>query len=196
MSAATTTSLGAACPSCATEIGLDAFMRLCLADEHMRGLVADLVAISLPLSADVLRYLRLFKPAKQALKTEAVRRVLAELAPAMQSGQIEARGRLWACGADGWRAGFAAVFAAFDAGKLKTPLTGNAYLFGVLANMADQLEAKAEASREQERKAPRMAGSGQAATQIDKGLQSFNRALQGRSPMPPELRNKFKKPQP
>ena len=56
-----TTTLSAACPSCATEIGLDAFMRLCINDEQMRGLVADLVAISLPLSADVLRYLRMLE---------------------------------------------------------------------------------------------------------------------------------------
>lgn len=183
-----TTTLSAACPSCATEIGLDAFMRLAVNDEQMRGLVADLVAISLPMSADVLRYLRLFKPAKQALKTETVRRVLAELAPSIKSGQIEARGRLWACGADGWRAGFAAVFAAADAGKLKTPLAGNAYLFGVLANMADQLEAKAEACREQERRAPRMTG---ASVQVDKGLQSLNQALSQRSPMPDAVRQKI-----
>ena len=183
-----TVTLSAACPSCATEIGLDAFMRLAVNDEQMRGLVADLVAISLPMSADVLRYLRLFKPAKQALKTETVRRVLAELAPAIKSGQIEARGRLWACGADGWRAGFAAVFAAADAGKLKTPLAGNAYLFGVLANMADQLEAKAETQREQERRTPRMAG---ASVQVDKGLQSLNQALSQRSPMPDAVRQKI-----
>ena len=184
-----TMTLAAACPSCATEIGLDAFMRLAVNDEQMRGLVADLVAVSLPMSADVLRYLRLFKPAKQALKTETVRRVLAELAPAIKSGQIEARGRLWACGADGWRAGFAAVFAAAEAGKLKTPLAGNAYLFGVLANMADQLEAKAETQREQERRAPRMAG---VSVQVDKGLQSLNESLKGRTPMPANLREKLK----
>ena len=179
-----TTTLSAACPSCATEIGLDAFMRLAVNDEQMRGLVADLVAVSLPMSADVLRYLRLFKPAKQALKTETVRRVLAELAPAIKSGQIEARGRLWACGADGWRAGFAAVFAAADAGKLKTPLAGNAYLFGVLANMADQLEAKAETQREAERRNPTHAG---ASVQVDKGLQSLNESLKGRTPMPADV---------
>lgn len=183
-----TMTLAAACPSCATEIGLDAFMRLAVNDEQMRGLVADLVAISLPMSADVLRYLRLFKPAKQALKTETVRRVLAELAPAIKSGQIEARGRLWACGADGWRAGFAAVFAAADAGKLKTPLAGNAYLFGVLANMADQLEAKAETQREAERRNPTHAG---ASVQVDKGLQSLNESLKGRTPMPADVRAKF-----
>ena len=186
--AATTTTLSAACPSCATEIGLDAFMRLAISDEQMRGLVADLVAVSLPMSADVLRYLRLFKPAKQALKTETVRRVLAELAPAIKSGQIEARGRLWACQADGWRAGFAAVFAAADAGKLKTPLAGNAYLFGVLANMADQLEAKAETQREAERRNPTHAG---ASVQVDKGLQSLNESLKGRTPMPADVRAKF-----
>ena len=183
-----TVTLSAACPSCATEIGLDAFMRLAINDEQMRGLVADLVAVSLPMSADVLRYLRLFKPAKQALKTETVRRVLAELAPAIKSGQIEARGRLWACPADGWRAGFAAVFAAADAGKLKTPLAGNAYLFGVLANMADQLEAKAETQREAERRNPTHAG---ASVQVDKGLQSLNESLKGRTPMPADVRAKF-----
>lgn len=186
MSNATTT-LSAACPSCATEIGLDAFMRLAISDEQMRGLVADLVAISLPMSADVLRYLRLFKPAKQALKTETVRRVLAELAPAIKSGQIEARGRLWACQADGWRAGFAAVFAAAEAGKLKTPLAGNAYLLGVLANMADQLEAKAETQREQERRSPPITGS----VQLDKGLQTLHQTLKDRTPMPADVRAKL-----
>lgn len=179
-----TFTLSAGCPSCSTEIGLDAFMQLCISDAAMRGLVADLVAISLPMSADVMRYLRLFKPATQALKTETVRRVLAELVPAIKSGQIEAKGRLWPCAPEGWRAGFAAVFAAAESGKLKTPLAGNAYLFGVLANLANQLEAKQEQATEQARRTTVRTGA-------DKGLQNLQQTLSGHSPMPAELREKF-----
>ena len=104
--------------------------------------------MSLPLGKDVLRYLRLHKPAKQRLRMSTVRKVLAELVPDMQRSAIERHGRAWAMTNDSWKAALQAVFDNAERGALTLPLDGNGYLYAVITRMADRVEADAEKAHE------------------------------------------------
>jgi len=141
-----------ACPVCGAEESLDALLMRMIDDAEARGLIADVIALSLPLGKDVLRYLRLHKPAKQRLRMATARKVLAELVPDIQRVSNERKGRIWAVSGDSWKAAFQIVFDQADRGALTLPLEGNGYLYGVLAKLADRQEADIEQQREQDRR--------------------------------------------
>jgi hypothetical protein len=144
------------CPACGAEESLDALLHRMIDDDEVRRLIAQVVTQSLPLGGLVVRYLRLHKPPKQKLRMSTIQKLLAELVPDIQRSAIERTGRVWAVTLDGWRAAFQAVFDAADKGTLNLPLMGNGYLYSVLVRMADQVEGRAEAQRETDRRiAPR-----------------------------------------
>lgn len=136
------------CPVCGAEESLDNLIYRVIDDDQVRRLVADVLTISLPLGGNVVRYLRLHKPAKQRLRMDKARAILQELVPAITNQRINRHGRDWVCSLDAWRAAFEAVFVRADSGDLRLPLSGNAYLFGVIVNLVDKHEAEAEKSRE------------------------------------------------
>lgn len=141
-----------ACPVCGAEESLDALLMRMIDDAEARGLIADVIAASLPLGKDVLRYLRLHTPAKQRLRMTTARKLLAELVPDLQRVAIERKGRIWAVSGDTWKAAFQAIFDLAERGSLTLPLAGNGYLYSVVTRMVDRDEAAAENDREVERR--------------------------------------------
>ena len=137
-----------ACPSCGAEETLDVLLHRMIDDDQSRRLLAELITVSLPLGAKVVRYLRLHKPAKQKLRLERVQEVLAELVPDIRRGAITRKGRDWQAPIELWREGLDEVFKASAAGTLRTPLQGNGYLYEVMLRLADRAEAQVE--REQQ----------------------------------------------
>lgn len=144
-----TPSLVNACPVCGAEESLDALLLRMIADDEARGLIHDVITMSIPLGSDVMRYLRLHTPQKQKLRMGTIGKVLAELVPDLQRTTIERKGRVWFVTPESWRAAFRTVFGAAEKGTLMLPLQGNGYLYGVLVNIADRQEAAIENSREQ-----------------------------------------------
>lgn len=144
-----TPSLVNACPVCGAEESLDALLLRMIADDEARGLIHDVITMSIPLGSDVMRYLRLHTPQKQKLRMGTIGKVLAELVPDLQRTSIERKGRIWLVSPESWRAAFRTVFGAAEKGTLMLPLQGNGYLYGVLVNIADRQEAAVENSREQ-----------------------------------------------
>ena len=140
------------CGSCGAEESMDSVLMRMVDDDAVRQLVRDLLCSHYSVGGTVLRYLRLFKPAKHKLGMPKVRVVLAELVPDISRAYIERKGRTWQVGQPQWAAAFAAVFAAVDKGTLKTPLPSNAYLYEVLMRQADASEAQAETQAEQQRR--------------------------------------------
>lgn len=132
------------CPACGAEEALDVLIGRMIDHDDTRRLVADLVGWSLPIGSLVVRYLRLFKPAKQQLRMKTVHAALAELVPAIKAGQVQRAGRIWHMGNEGWRGALEAVLDAHSKGTLQLPLQGNAYLFEVAKRMADVVEGRAE----------------------------------------------------
>lgn len=159
-----TARLTAVCPVCGAEQSLDTVLHGLHADEQTRHLVAEVVKASVPLGADVLRYLRLHKPPKQALGLAKVRKVLGELVPSITQQTIHRKGRDWLVTEPMWQAAFAAVFDAHAKGTLRTPLDGNAYLFEVALRQADKAEGAAEKAQEQTLRS--RSHSSDAATQV------------------------------
>ncbi len=165
------------CGSCGAEESMDSVLMRMVDDDAVRQLVRDLLCSHYSVGGTVLRYLRLFKPAKHKLGMPKVRAVLAELVPDISRGYIERKGRTWQVGQPQWTAAFAAVFAAVDKGTLKTPLPGNAYLYEVLTRQADASEGQAEAKAEQDRRNTPQRGS----LQVNGGITSVG-ALVAKDP--------------
>lgn len=140
------------CGACGAEESLHSVLGRMVDDDQVRRLIADVVTVSLPLGALVIRYLQLFKPAKQKLRMARVREVLAELLPDIQRSTIERNGRIWPAGPDAWKAALQAVFDAQEKETLVLPLSGNGYLYQVLMRMADRVEAQAERQVDQDRR--------------------------------------------
>lgn len=140
------------CPACGAEESLDALLMRMIDDDEVRRLIADVITRSLPLGGLVVRYLRLFKPARQKLRMATVHKVLAELVPDIQRATIERQGRVWPAGNDAWKGALQAVFDAHDKGTLALPLQGNGYLYQVLMRRADRTEGTQERQAEEERR--------------------------------------------
>lgn len=136
------------CPVCGAEESLDGLLARMIDDDEARGLIADVIAASLPLGQDVLRYLRLHKPAKQKLRMATARKVLAELVPDVQRAAIQRHGRTWLVTPESWHLALHAVFDNVERGAVTLPLEGNAYLYAVLTRMVDREEARQEKADE------------------------------------------------
>jgi hypothetical protein len=146
------------CPACGAEESLDGLLGRMIDDTDTRRLIADVLTTSLPLGGDVVRYLRLHKPAKQHLRMSRVATLLAELVPDIKRGAITRKGRDWQAGHETWRMAMAAVHDAKDKGTLQLPLDGNAYLYEVIVRMVDRHERDAEGRAEAERQNRRTPG--------------------------------------
>lgn len=125
--------------------------------EYARKTVVAAAELPPALFGQTMRYLRLFvspSAPQRALTMDRAAVILDGLTQAIKAGKVEARGRSWSAPLTVWPVAFDAVFAAADAGTVKLPLKGNQYLFGVIANQANGVEAKAEAVVEEQRRAP------------------------------------------
>ncbi|MGA0569616.1 hypothetical protein ACO2Q9_02725 [Variovorax sp. VNK109] len=143
------------CPSCGAEMNLDVAM----ANEALRRATFDLLQLSLPLGALVMRYVALFRPAKNRLSPDRMAKLVAQLVPDMQREAITHRGRDWPTPRDSWRAGFETMLEKAAAGKLTLPLDSHAYLYTVLVGTADRAEAAEEAAMEEQRRNRRETGA-------------------------------------
>lgn len=141
------------CPSCGGEMSLDVL----LTHNELRQATVSLVEKSLSLGSLVLRYVALFRPAKNRMSADRWAKLITQLLPDLQRNAITHRGREWHMPLDSWKLGFEAMLEKAAAGKLTLPLDSHAYLYTVLAGMADKVEAIAEEATEQTRRAERPA---------------------------------------
>lgn len=102
------------------------------------------LAIS-PLGALLVKYLGLFRPAKNKLSWSRVAALLGELAEPIRTQRIERAGQVWDVDMAGWERGLARVLAARDAGRLRTPLSSHGYLLEVLVTDAERARPAAPA---------------------------------------------------
>lgn len=123
------------------------------ANEDTRRAVARLAAVSLPLGARVLQYCTLFAPPKTRLTVPKQVKLMMQLLPDLERRAITHKGRDWAVPLELWAQGIDHMVAARDAGRLALPMTGHAYLYAVLAGMADKQEGQAEQQAEAGRRA-------------------------------------------
>lgn len=168
------------CPACGAEMSLDVL----LSNEALRLAMVDLVKISLPLGALAMRYVGLFRPAKNRMSPDRMAKLMGQLVPDMQRGAITHKGRDWAMPLDGWRAGLEAMLEKAAAGKLTLPLDNHAYLYTVLVGLADKVEATEERAVETTREQRVVTGR-------PVGLQSVADVVEKTTTMPPHIRDQI-----
>lgn len=140
------------CPACGAEYDLS----VAFAHETDQRALARLAAISIPLGGRVMRYVGLFTPPKHRLTTAKKIKLIHQLLPDLERKAITHKGRDWPAPLEAWAMAFDQMLAARDAQRLELPMKGHAYLYAILAGMADKHEAQAEQQRElQQRTAPR-----------------------------------------
>lgn len=136
------------CPACGAEMSLDVVM----SHEVLRRATFDLLQMSLPLGALVMRYIALFRPAKNRMSPDRMAKLVGQIVPDMQRELIRHKGREWPAPRDSWRMALEAMLDKAAAGKLTLPLDSHGYLYTVIAGAADRQEAEAEEDIEQGRR--------------------------------------------
>lgn len=136
------------CPGCGAEMSLDVL----IGHTQLRQAAAALVEKSLALGSLTMRYIGLFRPAKNRMSADRWARLIEQLIPDLQRNAITHKGREWHMPLQSWKLGLEAVLDRAASGKLTLPLENHGYLYATLAGMADQVESQAERDQEQTRR--------------------------------------------
>ncbi len=123
-----------------------------LAEPHWRDAVAAALSLPAPLGDRLLRYLGLFRPVKRALSPDRAARLLVELLRPIGDARVERSGRTWVAPLEVWGAALDDMLMRRDA--LTLPLRSHAYLYEVVAGMANAAEGRAERTHEQAKAHP------------------------------------------
>ena len=108
--------------------GASGSIELFIAHEDARALVAAVAAMSDELTAAALRYVGLFRPAKKDLAWDRAAKLLGELVPMIQAGEITRNRQTYPAPREAWIWAFQRALEARSAGKLQTPLTTHGWL--------------------------------------------------------------------
>jgi len=133
------------CPVCQAEFPLEAAMND-VAARHAVVAAFELTEIG----SLLIRYVNLFKPAKQALSMSRLAKLLEELVPMVKSGQITRNGTLHPAPQAYWQQAIETVLMQRD--KLTLPMKSHGYLLEIIAGYAQKANGQAEKQNEQGRK--------------------------------------------
>lgn len=133
------------CPVCHAEYPLEAAMN----DVAARQAVVKAFELT-EIGSLLIRYVTLFKPAKQALSMARLAKLLDELVPMVKAGQIERSGSRYAAPQAYWQQAIETMLSGRE--KLTLPLKSHGYLLEIIAGYANKAEAKQEKQAEQGRK--------------------------------------------
>ena len=112
------------CPACGASMSLDAL----IGHDEARAALVELSGISDELVRGCLKYLGLFRPSEKDLTFARVAKLLGELRPLMQAGEISRNRQSYPAPREAWIWAFNRCIEARDLGKLQTPLTGHGFL--------------------------------------------------------------------
>lgn len=112
------------CPAC----GAVASLEVLLTHDDARSLMVALAGISDELAKAALRYLGLFRPGERDLSWARAAKLLGELVPLIQAGEITRKRQSYPAPREAWVWAFNRVIEARDSGKLIPPLTSHGFL--------------------------------------------------------------------
>lgn len=187
-----------ACPICGTELTPAQLF----AHEATQHAFERMIAVSVPVGAQVTSYITFFSPPKTRLTIAKQVKVILQLLPDLERQTITHKGREWAAPLTAWSTAIEQMEAARVAGRLELPLSGHGYLYAILAGMADKHEARAERQSEAERRGPPRQDTVQVRGQsmsigqgldvvygrVDPALAKLDADAKQRAPIPPEVR--------
>lgn len=132
------------CPSC----GLTASAEAWINDAAARDLLLAVASLPHPLPKATVPYLRLFRPEKQALSWGKAGKIVAELAKLTALGHAQVQGKVARpCPPRIWAAAMEQMVERRDA--IRRPLPNHNYLKQVAWQLADEEDARGEASQRQ-----------------------------------------------
>lgn len=112
------------CPCC----GASACLEVLITHDEARSLMVALAGISNELAKAALRYLGLFRPGERDLSWARAAKLLGELVPLIQAGEITRKRQSYPAPREAWIWAFNRVIEARDSGKLTLPLTSHGFL--------------------------------------------------------------------
>ena len=112
------------CPCC----GASASLEVLITHDEARSLMGALAGISDELAKAALRYLGLFRPGERDLSWARAAKLLGELVPLIQAGEITRKRQSYPAPREAWIWAFNRVIEARDSGKLTPPLTSHGFL--------------------------------------------------------------------
>lgn len=132
------------CPCCRQSFEL----REAREDEAWREFAAQLVSLPSSVQPALLRYLELFRPAKQSsLRSTSLLNLLTTLKPLLVAQQFERSGKTYTAGAE--RFAGAMDYLHSQQAKLSLPLRSHGYLLDTLASVLDREATKAEQAQQE-----------------------------------------------
>lgn len=168
------------CPACGCQGDIDGF----LADADGKRLAALFAGIEPALGRAVIGYLRLFKPAKHALRLPRAARIVADLLALVEPGHVcrDERGDSRRPASPAlWAQGIEQLIDQRE--RITLPLANHHYLRAVVYSLAEQQAARAEAQAEEQRRTGQHrratpGGTVEAETALDRAI-GFVRQLHG-----------------
>lgn len=136
----------ATCPACGCRADIDAFF----ADDDGKRLAALFAELDPTLGRAVLGYLRLFKPAKQALRLARAARIVGDLLALVSAGEVsrdDRTGMRRAVTPALWAQGIEQMIEQRD--HLTLPIDNHNYLRAIVFGLGEQQAARAEARSEE-----------------------------------------------
>ncbi len=133
------------CPNCQCTYELAAALELAGA----RSALVSAMALSGELGRLMAHYIGMFKPAKKALSLDRAERLLAEIAPQIESQVVLRRGAELPAPRELWVNALRTMVEQRDAGKIELPLKTHGYLLEIVAAAASRGAAKQELAVEQ-----------------------------------------------
>ena len=112
------------CPCC----GASASLEVLITHDEARSLMVALAGISDELAKAALRYLGLFRSGERDLSWVRAAKLLGELVPLIQAGEITRKRQSYPAPREAWIWAFNRVIEARDSGKLTPPLTSHGFL--------------------------------------------------------------------
>lgn len=132
------------CPSC----GLTASAEAWINDAAARDLLLAVATLPAPLPKAMLPYLGLFRPEKQALRWDKAAKIVSELAKSVQTGYVQVQGKVARpCPPRIWAAAMEQMVERRE--SIRRPLPNHNYLRQVAWQLADEEDARGEATRRQ-----------------------------------------------
>ena len=117
------------CPNCGAVNSLDSL----IGNDGAAELVKAELEFDAATGKTAVRYIGLFRPAKSQLTFSRTAKLLGELLPDIQAGEISRDGVLYPAPPEAWIYAFNAALDARDTGRLITPLKSHGYLYEIIA---------------------------------------------------------------
>ena len=138
------------CPNCGAVNSLDSL----IGNDGAAELVKAVLEFDAAIGKAAVRYLGLFRPPKSQLTFSRTAKLLGELLPDIQAGEISRDGVLYPAPPEAWIYAFNAAIDARDTGRLVTPLKSHGYLYEIIAKWRPDNALPAVANRSGQSAAP------------------------------------------